>query len=1137
MDVQELVAHIYNVHKLDLNFVIPFAALSVVGRISVRGSRSELAHRMMLTNVVRLLGEVAVVKKTRGVTTRPALVILPLSPNHGSFGGDGLYAESKLGLESLMGKWHSEGWNQQISIIGAIIGWTRGTGLMMDNNVVASGIEKMGLRTFSTEEMGFNLSALMHPSMTDRAADSPLFVDLSGGMAQVNNLKNKIDAIRADSMEKAKVQASIHSARENDRKMLKDGPAPSRMEVLPRANMSGYYCSSFPSMSGVAKLSVCPKQALLRGMLDLRQVVVVAGFGEVSPWGNARTRWEMESYGEFSLEGCVELAWLTGRILFDKGNWVDAKTKEVVPDHEVKARYEEDILEHSGIRIVEPELFDGYDPKKKMVLHQIAIDKKMAPIEVADREEALQFRKELGDNNVDVFQNASGAWMICLRKGSVLNIPRALDFDRFVAGQIPTGWSAERLGLSTDLAESVDPITLYTLASTMDAFVAAGVTDPYEFYQYVHVSEVGNTSGGGMGGFRAFSQIYKGRLLGKSAPSDILQECFINTPPAWVNMLLLSSSGPIKTPVGACATAAESVDIAVETIKSGKARVCIVGGYDDFGEESAYEFAQMKATSDSVKETSMGREPKEMCRPCSSTLGGFMESHGAGIQLLMDAQLAIEMGLPIYGIVALANTATDKTGRSVPAPGQGILTTARENASTPSPLLEVAFRRRQFDDEIESIDEWFEREKNLVEDNDVGLKLLSDMKEQKVKAAQSMWGDKFYKGRSDIAPLRGALNTWNLDIDDIGASSFHATGTKANDKNESEVTHKQMAHLGRSPGNPLPVICQKSITGHPKGAAAAWQLNGLLQVLNTGLIPGNRQLDNTWETLRKFNHLVYPNRSLAVLLKSFGFGQASGELLIVHPDYLLSTLCGDDLKEYVVRRDKRLIKMNSHAQSVITSKRPHIHVKNEAPYSAAQESSVYLDPTVRAEYDPTADTWRFGGTKRLRHRSAKRVKANVVEASVSARQNPGAHTAGSSSGLLTVMNQAASELGLASAVGVSVQPVDKFESLHGCEDLIQRNFTNQEMAYCYSAAHPAASFAGRWAAKEAVVKAMTNATPKLWDGAGLREIEIVMATSGAPAVVLSGYAQQFFSECGFTRINVSISHSDHVAVAQAVAGF
>ncbi|KAL3656950.1 hypothetical protein V7S43_018155 [Phytophthora oleae] len=349
VDVQELVAHINNVHKLDLDFVIPFAALSEVGRLSDLGSQSELAYRMMLTNVVRLLGEVVTAKKTRGVTTRPALVILPLSPNHGSFGGDGLYAESKLGLESLMDKWHSEGWSQQLSIVGAVIGWTRGTGLMSGNNVLASGMEKRGLRTFSTAEMGFNLSALMHPSMADRAADSPVFADLSGGMAQVNNLKDKIDAIRADVMEKAKVQAAIHSARENDKKPLKNGPGLSQTKVSPRANMSGYYCGSFPSMSGVAKFYACPKQALLRGMVDLRQVVVVTGFGEVGPWGNARTRWEMESYGEFSLEGCVELAWLTGRILFDKGNWVDAKTKEVVPDHQVKARYEEDILEHSGI--------------------------------------------------------------------------------------------------------------------------------------------------------------------------------------------------------------------------------------------------------------------------------------------------------------------------------------------------------------------------------------------------------------------------------------------------------------------------------------------------------------------------------------------------------------------------------------------------------------------------------------------------------------------------------------------------------------------------------------------------------------------------------------------------------------------
>ncbi|KAF4131937.1 4'-phosphopantetheinyl transferase domain-containing protein [Phytophthora infestans] len=1167
VDVQSLVAHIYDVHKLDLDFVIPFAALSEVGRtITDIDSRSELALRIMLTNTMRLLGEVVTAKKARDITTRPALVILPMSPNHGNFGGDGLYAESKLGVESLMNKWYSEGWDDQLSIVGAIIGWTRGTGLMSGNNVVAAGVEKMGMRTFSTTEMGFNLSALMHPKVVRQAAQTPIIADLTGGMAQVSDLKDQVDSIRADIVKKSKLQASIHAALESDKKLLalpskKQVATPSSKTFAPRANMSSYYCNSFPKLSGVADLSASKKQALLRGMLDLRQVVVVTGFGEVSPWGNARTRWEMESYGEFSLEGCIELAWLTGRVVFDKGNWVDAKTKEIVPEHEVKPRYEEDILKHSGIRIVEPELFDGYDPKNKMVLHQVAIDKKMSPIEVADREEALQFREELGKENVDIFQNASGAWMIRLRKGSVLNIPRALNFDRFVAGQIPTGWSAERLGLSKDLAESVDPTTLYALAATMDTFVAAGVTDPYEFYQYVHVSEVGNTSGGGMGGLRSLTQMYKNRLLGKPAPSDALQETFINTPPAWVNMLLLSSSGPIKTPVGACATAAESVDIGAETIKSGKARICIVGGYDDFGEEGAFEFAQMKATSDSVKETGMGREPKEMCRPCSTTRGGFMESHGAGMQLLMDAQLALEMGLPIYGIVALTSTATDKNGRSVPAPGQGILTTARESSDNtkPSPLLDVEYRRRQFDDELESIEKWCAREEDLSNGDESRLAFVERRKLRKVQAAQATWGNDFYCGEANIAPLRGALSVWNLDIDDVGVASFHGTGTKANDKNESEVTHKQMAHLGRSPGNPLPVICQKNLTGHPKGAAGAWMLNGLLQVLNSGLIPGNRQLDNTCETLRKYDQLVYPNRSFqtmgvkAVMMKSFGFGQASGEVLLVHPDYLLSTLPADELQHYSAHREQRLIKMNTHTQSVITGKHSHIQVKNEAPYSSAQESNVYLDPTARAKYDVTSKTWQFGGADSLtaeeNHRPraekcAKKAKA-AVEAASSTKRTSDAHEADSSSTLLTAINQAATDLGLASknmGMGVDVEPVATFENLNGREDFIRRNFTDQEMAYCYSASHPAASFAGRWAAKEAVIKAISSSAPtepNLWKGAGapLCEIEICMTASGAPSVLLSGYPLQVFNRLGLWKLSVSISHSGDFAVSQAVAKF
>ena len=77
--------------------------------------------------------------------------------------------------------------------------------------------------------------------------------------------------------------------------------------------------------------------------------------------------------------------------------WVDAETQEPVKDFDVNARYEEKILKHSGIRFIEPELFGGYDPNKKNLLQQIAIDHDMAPIEVS-KEEAIAFKRQHGDS-------------------------------------------------------------------------------------------------------------------------------------------------------------------------------------------------------------------------------------------------------------------------------------------------------------------------------------------------------------------------------------------------------------------------------------------------------------------------------------------------------------------------------------------------------------------------------------------------------------------------------------------------------------------------------------------------------------------------------------------------------------------
>ncbi|CAK4724986.1 unnamed protein product, partial [Aphanomyces euteiches] len=164
-----LVAHIYE--QLNLDLVLPFGAISGP---TLSDIDSELAHCIMLTNTHRMLGKIIDYKGARNTDTRPCFATLPLSPNHGTMGG-GLYAEAKLGLEALMNKWHSEGCEHYLT--GAVIGWTRGTGMMAGNNNVSVGIEKLGVRTFRHVEMAFDLTSILHPRMVAAAAKSPLWVD------------------------------------------------------------------------------------------------------------------------------------------------------------------------------------------------------------------------------------------------------------------------------------------------------------------------------------------------------------------------------------------------------------------------------------------------------------------------------------------------------------------------------------------------------------------------------------------------------------------------------------------------------------------------------------------------------------------------------------------------------------------------------------------------------------------------------------------------------------------------------------------------------------------------------------------------------------------------------------------------
>jgi holo-[acyl-carrier protein] synthase len=116
---------------------------------------------------------------------------------------------------------------------------------------------------------------------------------------------------------------------------------------------------------------------------------------------------------------------------------------------------------------------------------------------------------------------------------------------------------------------------------------------------------------------------------------------------------------------------------------------------------------------------------------------------------------------------------------------------------------------------------------------------------------------------------------------------------------------------------------------------------------------------------------------------------------------------------------------------------------------------------------------------------------------------------------------------VASGIGIDLIEIRRLErALARHPRLAARVFTEAELAYAGDRVRPGRHLAARFAAKEAVVKALG-----LSDGLGLREVEIVAGEP--PAVRLSGRAAK---AAAGERIEVSLTHSREFAAAVAVRG-
>ena len=117
-------------------------------------------------------------------------------------------------------------------------------------------------------------------------------------------------------------------------------------------------------------------------------------------------------------------------------------------------------------------------------------------------------------------------------------------------------------------------------------------------------------------------------------------------------------------------------------------------------------------------------------------------------------------------------------------------------------------------------------------------------------------------------------------------------------------------------------------------------------------------------------------------------------------------------------------------------------------------------------------------------------------------------------------------------VGIDAVEIDRFRlALQRTPRLAERLFSDAERAYAARRNDPTERLAARFAAKEAVMKAMGVG---LWKFS-FRDVEVVRGPLGAPAVKLAGKAAELAAERGVTEWRLSLTHTERTAQAIAIA--
>ena len=117
-------------------------------------------------------------------------------------------------------------------------------------------------------------------------------------------------------------------------------------------------------------------------------------------------------------------------------------------------------------------------------------------------------------------------------------------------------------------------------------------------------------------------------------------------------------------------------------------------------------------------------------------------------------------------------------------------------------------------------------------------------------------------------------------------------------------------------------------------------------------------------------------------------------------------------------------------------------------------------------------------------------------------------------------------------LGTDLIGIERIRGIHARQGrrFLDRVYTPEEQAYCLAARDPSERLAARWAAKEALMKALGTGWAR---GVDFRQIGVI-SDGGQPRLALSGAAREAADALGVSRLLLTLSHSDGMAIAVVI---